>query len=276
MHKLFERLLWDIRRENYERRQGETMLFYPNNDGEWRYFGLKPKRDISTVVLEEAKKKSILDDARSYLSSRSWYDERGIPYRRGYLLYGPPGTGKTSLATALANEFGLPIYSVSLNDSNIGEEAFAFLLSRGALPSQCLVLLEDVDLAGLQQNSNDTNQGLSLSSVLSAIDGPHGQEGRLLIMTKNHIDNVAEALKRPGRADRLILFDNATRDSMEALFQNMFAQVPDVHRLAERFAESLPERGISPAHIQEFLIQRRDDPQKAIDDAPGLAKEFGR
>jgi mitochondrial chaperone BCS1 len=135
------------------------MLFHPNNDGEWRYFGLKPKRDISTVVLEEAKKKSILDDARSYLSSRSWYDERGIPYRRGYLLYGPPGTGKTSLATALANEFGLPIYSVSLNDSNIGEEAFAFLLSRGALPSQCLVLLEDVDLAGLQQNSNDTNQG---------------------------------------------------------------------------------------------------------------------
>ncbi|QKD48703.2 uncharacterized protein FOBCDRAFT_268510 [Fusarium oxysporum Fo47] len=160
MHKLFERLLWDIRRENYERRQGETMLFHPNNDGEWRYFGLKPKRDISTVVLEEAKKKSILDDARSYLSSRS-----------------------------------------CLNDSNIGEEAFAFLLSRGALPSQCLVLLEDVDLAGLQQNSNDTNQGLSLSSVLSAIDGPHGQEGRLLIMTKNHIDNVAEALKRPGRAD---------------------------------------------------------------------------
>ncbi|EWZ46330.1 hypothetical protein FOZG_02481 [Fusarium oxysporum Fo47] len=103
MHKLFERLLWDIRRENYERRQGETMLFHPNNDGEWRYFGLKPKRDISTVVLEEAKKKSILDDARSYLSSRSWYDEMGIPYRRGYLLYGPPGTGKTSLATALAN-----------------------------------------------------------------------------------------------------------------------------------------------------------------------------
>ncbi|RYC79844.1 hypothetical protein BFJ63_vAg17271 [Fusarium oxysporum f. sp. narcissi] len=79
------------------------MLFHPNNDGEWRYFGLKPKRDISTVVLEEAKKKSILDDARSYLSSRSWYDEMGIPYRRGYLLYGPPGTGKTSLATALAN-----------------------------------------------------------------------------------------------------------------------------------------------------------------------------
>nr|CEG03189.1 unnamed protein product [Fusarium pseudograminearum CS3487] len=161
------------------------MLFHPNNDGEWRYFGLKPKRDISTVVLEEAKKKSILDDARSYLSSRSWYDERG----------------------------------------------------------------------------------LSLSSVLSAIDGPHGQEGRLLIMTKNHIDNVAEALKRPGRADRLILFDNATHDSMEALFQNMFAQVPDIHRLAERFAESLPERGISPAHIQEFLIQRRDDPQKATNDS---------
>jgi mitochondrial chaperone BCS1 len=33
--------------------------------------------------------------------TRRWYSNRGIPYRRGYLLYGPPGTGKRSLTPAI-------------------------------------------------------------------------------------------------------------------------------------------------------------------------------
>ncbi len=44
-----------------------------------------------------------------------WYAERGIPYRRGYLLYGVPGSGKTSLIHALAGELGLDIYALSLS-----------------------------------------------------------------------------------------------------------------------------------------------------------------
>jgi len=39
----------------------------------------------------------LLADCTRFLNSERWYAERGIPYRRGYLLHGPPGTGKTSL-----------------------------------------------------------------------------------------------------------------------------------------------------------------------------------
>ena len=36
---------------------------------------------------------ALLEDAREFLASEAWYTERGIPYRRGYLLHGVPGGG---------------------------------------------------------------------------------------------------------------------------------------------------------------------------------------
>ena len=39
---------------------------------------------------------ALLEDAREFLNSETWYTERGIPYRRGYLLYGIPGGGTSA------------------------------------------------------------------------------------------------------------------------------------------------------------------------------------
>ena len=49
-------------------------------------------------------REQVCKDAREFLSSESWYSERGIPYRRGYLLHGIPGGGKSSLIMAVASE----------------------------------------------------------------------------------------------------------------------------------------------------------------------------
>lgn len=46
-----------------------------------------------------------------------WYADRGIPFRRGFLLFGVPGSGKTSLIHAIAGELSLDIYVVSLSAS---------------------------------------------------------------------------------------------------------------------------------------------------------------
>jgi chaperone BCS1 len=67
--------------------------------------------------------------------------------RRGYLFYGPPGTGKTSLAFVLAGVFGLEIYVIGLRDPSLTEEDLLALFN--SLPRRCIVLLEDIDTAGL-------------------------------------------------------------------------------------------------------------------------------
>ena len=72
--------------------------------GVWDISAERPARPLSTVDMDSKDKQDMVDDITKYLASRQFYSNRGIPYRRGYLLYGPPGTGKTSLSSAIAGE----------------------------------------------------------------------------------------------------------------------------------------------------------------------------
>lgn len=65
---------------------------------DWSLAGSRPKRPLSSVVLDKGIKEHLLADAKEFMENEKWYAERGIPWRRGYLLHGYPGTGKTSLS----------------------------------------------------------------------------------------------------------------------------------------------------------------------------------
>lgn len=59
---------------------------------EWREFGNpRKRRSLSSVILDSGISTKITSDVKEFINTADWYSERGIPYRRGYLLYGPPG-----------------------------------------------------------------------------------------------------------------------------------------------------------------------------------------
>lgn len=120
-------------------------------DYAWDRQTLRPSRPMSTVSLDQEQKAKIVIDINEYLhpASARWYAARGIPYRRGYLFHGPPGTGKTSLSFALAGIFGLDIYCISLMEVGLTESDLNKLFAD--LPRRCIVLLEDIDSAGLRR-----------------------------------------------------------------------------------------------------------------------------
>ena len=97
-------LLNEARKMALKAQEGMTVM-YTAIGPEWRQFGYpRRKRPLSSVILDDELGESILADVKEFIHNPKWYVDRGIPYRRGYLLHGPPGCGKSSYITALAGE----------------------------------------------------------------------------------------------------------------------------------------------------------------------------
>jgi chaperone BCS1 len=61
-------------------------IYASDASNHWRQIASRPKRPLRSIVLDDGIKELLLDDARDFLDSKCWYSDRGIPFRRGYLL----------------------------------------------------------------------------------------------------------------------------------------------------------------------------------------------
>lgn len=316
---ILKAVLDDVLKRSNQRDQGKTVVYQAivsHHGNRWDRCMSRPKRSISTVILEEDQKARVVEDIEEYLlpATGKWYANRGLPYRRGYLLYGPPGTGKTSLSMALAGHFNLEVYSLSLTAQNLTDDNLASLFT--LLPKHCIILLEDVDASGVKRSEDSftpsppetplhprynmpygmpplppAKSKVTFSGLINAIDGAAAKEGRILIMTTNHREKLDEALIRPGRVDLQIAFSYASRAVIEELFVNLydvsadeeaalymppeFPSRKEVGELAKRFAGVVPEGRFTPAEIQGLLLLWKKDPGRAVEEAKGWVERKG-
>lgn len=274
---VFEELFQEAHALALESTEGKTIVYTSRNTG-WEPSGQpKRRRPFDSVVLEEGLSDKIHDDVREFMDARTWYLDRGIPYRRGYLLYGPPGTGKTSFVQALAGELDFNIAMLSLSQRGLTDDLLNHLLLN--VPARTIVLLEDADAAfsNRRQMDDDGYKGANVtySGLLNAMDGVASAEERIIFMTTNHIDRLDDALIRPGRVDMTVRLGEATEWQIEQLWDRFYSHQDLEGKGRLRFLERARElqliNGVSTAALQGLFLYNKDDPEGAI----GMIDQLG-
>lgn len=246
--------------------QGRTIV-YTARRMEWAVLGRpRLKRPLGSVILDEGVKERIVDDVKEFLAAQQWYIDRGVPYRRGYLLYGPPGTGKTSFIQALAGELDYSVAMINLSEVGMTDDLLAQLLTQ--LPEKSILLLEDVDaaLANRRRRDPDGYSGptVTASGLLNALDGLAAGEDRITFLTTNHIDRLDPALIRPGRVDVMVRIGEATRYQAAQMWDRYYGDIDKDHSGRERFLRRLDELGLFGGDDRDPSVPKRHTSTAAI------------
>lgn len=186
---------------------------------------------LSALALSEQAEEAV-EEVRRWINSEAWFKERGVPWKRGWLLYGNPGNGKTALTRALAEEFDLPVYIYDLASLANDEFQNAWQEMLSSVP--CIALIEDIDAVfdGRKTAVGD----LTFDCLLNCLDGIERSDGLLTIITTNQVDRIDPALgiavdcqsfsTRPGRVDKAIHMTPPDRAGRLKIAQRILPEYP--------------------------------------------------
>lgn len=269
---LYFNMLEEARQLALKETEGKTLM-YTAMGSEWRQFGHpRKRRPLESVILERGVSSRILSDCREFIENPKWYSDRGIPYRRGYLLYGPPGCGKSSYITALAGELEYGICLLNLSDKGLTDDRLNHLLN--VAPEQSIILLEDIDAAFVSREDTLKQKAafeglnrVTFSGLLNCLDGVASTEARIVFMTTNYLERLDPALIRPGRVDMKEYIGYCNLYQLEDMYKRFFTDDKAVCN-SGIFADKVMSynKAVSPAQIQGyFMVHKLANSQAIID-----------
>lgn len=156
-----------------------------------------PNQDIQAmalddIIMDHGLKSSIEQDLKGFLSRRSAYQDRALPWSRKYLFNGPPGTGKTSLARWMSTELGMPAMTFDFTDKWADGRDFNSFLSWAKRQGPALVILDDFEkiLAG------ENRSGITSHTILTGMSGMGSLDGLVFVVTSNSLEPFKGPMRR--------------------------------------------------------------------------------
>jgi cell division protease FtsH len=156
--------------------------------------------------------KAELTEIVEFLRDPKRFERLGAHVPKGVLLYGPPGTGKTLLAKATANESGAKFYSQSASAfvemfAGLGAARIRKLFAEARKHAPAIIFIDELDAVGTARTGHSFNreQDQTLNQLLVELDG-FGTSDRVVVLgASNRLQDLDQALLRPGRFDRQTL-----------------------------------------------------------------------
>ena len=144
------------------------------------------------------------------MKSPELFKRLGITPPKGVLLHGPPGTGKTLIAKAVANESGASFKVI--NGPEImskfygeSEQKLRETFEEAEKNAPTIIFIDEIDsIAPKRAEVTGEVERRVVAQMLSLMDGLAGRGQVIVIGATNRVDDIDEALRRPGRFDREI------------------------------------------------------------------------
>jgi cell division protease FtsH len=176
--------------------------------------------DVAGVEEVRAELMEVVD----FLRNPKQFERLGAKTPKGLLLYGPPGTGKTLLAKAVAHESGANFYSASASSfvemfAGLGAARIRKLFAEARKNAPAIVFIDELDAVGAQRTGHGFNreQDQTLNQLLVELDGFEGGAQVVVMGASNRIQDLDQALLRPGRFDRQMLVPPPDLKGREAI-----------------------------------------------------------
>src|SRR4051812_26756323 len=202
----------------------------------WKTVGMMPR--VKPAQMDAKSRSSItwndvagVEEVRSelmevveFLRDPKRFERLGAKTPKGLLLYGPPGTGKTLLAKAVAHESGAKFYSASAASfvemfAGLGAARIRKLFAEARKSAPAIVFIAQLDAVGAQRSGHGFNreQDQTLNQLLVELDGFEGADQVVVMGASNRIQDLDQALLRPGRFDRQLLVPPPDLKGREAI-----------------------------------------------------------
>lgn len=179
----------------------------------------------------------------NFLSSKNFYMEKKIPWKRGILLYGKPGNGKTSIIRTIMSMYNFkPVTIVPGANDDAVREAFSYAEEQ----SPSLLYFEDLD--SLLEKSVD------ISAFLNLMDGISAKNGLLIVATANEVKKLkANITDRPSRFDRKFEIPLPNQEMAYIYIKRWFGNLLTAKKCKE-LAKYAERYEFSYAYLKELYI----------------------
>lgn len=243
-------------------------------------------RALDTLIFPQ-RIKSLINEIELWRNNRPWYLDKGIPWKRGWLLFGPPGTGKTALARAFAEDLNMPIYVFNLAEMSNHELIKTWTDMQVNVP--CVALIEDIDnvfhgrenVAGRRSmmsfmlTSRDEKKGasgnksddglrdsfspLTFDCLLNCLDGVERTDGIFTIITTNDLSKIDPALGQPRKLpDGSTEFISTRPGRVDKAVELTYMEAADKKVMAKRILGEYPDEYLK---MLEFIDRFPDLPE---------------
>ncbi|CAA0833428.1 FtsH extracellular protease family [Striga hermonthica] len=170
-----------------------------------------------------------INEVVAFLQNPHAFQDMGARAPRGVLIVGEDGTGKKSLAMAIAAEAKVPLVQIKAKqletDRMAGQSASnvreLFQIARDLAP--VIIFVEDFDqFAGVRGkfiHTKKQDHESFINQLLVELDGFEKQDGVVLMATTQHLNQIDEALQRPGRMDRIFCLQQPIQAERERILR---------------------------------------------------------